>query len=137
MHVPRIQKAHIVSMGPPYSSLWVCRVLLWTLLEKVVDLRALQFWSNQTGIFDIYRFALNLVKLSRIIILYYKGLWIMNLFLLIFLDSWYFCINLLILKLVSTHTSKNDFKLNKRFWKNKGWRFDFCGPKLFWQRGVD
>ena len=47
LHVPRMQKAHIVYMGPPYNSPWVCRVQLQTLLEKVADLRALQIWSNQ------------------------------------------------------------------------------------------
>ena len=49
---------HMVCMGPPYSSPWVCRVQLRTLLEKVVDLRALQFWSIQTLAFltftDLY-----------------------------------------------------------------------------------
>ena len=34
-------KKPMLYMGPPYSSPWVCRAQLWTLLEKVVDLRAL------------------------------------------------------------------------------------------------
>ena len=71
-------------MGPPRES------SVRNLLEKVGNLRdiAILVQSN-FGIFDIYRFAQNLVKLSRIIILYFfKG----------FMDKKiYFCILIFIL----------------------------------------
>ena len=55
-------------MGPPYSSPWACRVQLRTLLEKVVDLRTLQFWSNQTLAFltftDLHYTGSNCLRLS-------------------------------------------------------------------------
>ena len=49
----------------------------------------------------------------------------------------YFSIYILILKLVSTCVSKNDFRKLMGYLKERGWRLDFRGPNLFWQRGVD
>ena len=73
MHVPRIQKAHII-WGLLASS-------VRNLLEKVGDLRDIAIlFQSYFGIFDIYWSVLNLVKLSRTIILYlFKGLLIRNL----------------------------------------------------------
>ena len=35
------------------------------------------------------------------------------------------------------YESKNVFLYRWVIWKRKGWRFDFRGPYLFWQRGID
>ena len=70
-----------------YGAPWVSSVR--TLLEKVGRLETLQFWSIQTSIFGIHRSVLNLVKLSRIIILYFlKGFAVKIFIICIIFISW-------------------------------------------------
>ena len=126
MHVPRIQKAHIV-WGLLVSS-------VRKLLEKVGDLRdiAILVQSN-FGIFDIYWSVLNLVKLSRIIILYF---WILGMYLLFLKVKFFFgciCSRSCILKDLWKCRSRIIKELPFKFQFNLFANFDMSWLKIYFR----
>ena len=70
---PKNAKSPYCINGASLQLSWVHRVKFWNLLEKVVDLieGIAVLVQSIFGIFDIYWFALNLVKLYRINILHF------------------------------------------------------------------